>query len=43
MNIGNKIIYNGIEYTIILIEENTIHLENDNVGICVLKNEIEIQ
>lgn len=38
MNIGDKIIYNEIEYTIIIIDENTIHLlDNNEIGICILK------
>lgn len=41
MSIGGEIIYNGIEYTVTIIEDETIHMENNGIGICVLKNEIE--
>lgn len=41
MSIGDKIIYNGIEYTVTIIEDETIRMENNGIGICVLKNEIE--
>lgn len=37
MNIGEKIIYNNVEYTITIIEDETVHLENNDMGICVLK------
>jgi len=41
MNIGEKIIYNNVEYTITIIEDETVHLENNDMGICVLKTELE--
>lgn len=41
MNIGDKIIYNEIEYIITIIEEDTIHLESNGIGICVLKTELQ--
>lgn len=37
MNIGEKIIYNNVECTITIIEDETVHLENNDMGICVLK------
>jgi hypothetical protein len=30
MNIGDTLIYNGVEYTVWLIEETTAHLLNKN-------------
>ena len=41
MNIGEKIIYNNVEYTITIIEDVTVHLENNDGCICVLKTELE--
>ena len=39
MNIGDKIIYNEIEYTVWLIEENVAHLlDSSGNGICITIN-----
>lgn len=40
MNIGDVFIYNGVEYTIWLIEGDVIHGKNGDLGICVNKNEL---
>lgn len=41
MNKGEKIIYNGIEYTIWEIEETCVHLIDEaGNGICVLLTEL---
>lgn len=40
MKIGDKIFYNGIEYTVLLIEEEVVHLLNNMNGICILKTEL---
>jgi hypothetical protein len=38
MKIGDKYFYEGIEYTILEIEENTLHLIDANGnGICIIK------
>jgi len=41
MNIGDKIIYNDVEYTIIIIDNDTVHLMSNGIGICILKTEIQ--
>lgn len=41
MNIGDKIVFNGIEYTVTMIEEDTVHMESNGIGICVLKTLLE--
>ena len=40
MKIGDKIFYNGEEFTVWLIEGDIIHAENERVGICINKNDI---
>lgn len=41
MNEGDKIEINGVNYTVIIVEEEVYHLLDDNGnGICVLKTEI---
>jgi len=41
MQVGDKIIYFGIEYTIWLIEDETLHLiDKKNNGIAILNTEI---
>jgi hypothetical protein len=40
MNIGDVFIYNGVSYTIWLIEDDVIHAQNGEFGICINRNEI---
>lgn len=42
MKVGDKINYNGVEYTIWEIEDDTLHLiDSENNGIAILKTEIQ--
>lgn len=41
MNIGDKIVFNGIEYTVTIIEEDIVHMDCNGIGICVLKTLLE--
>lgn len=40
MKEGDKVLYKDIEYTILLIENEVVHLINDNEGLAVLKTEL---
>lgn len=42
MEVDDIIIYNGVVYTIWLIEDDTLHLtDSENNGIAILKTEIQ--
>ena len=40
--IDNKILYDGIEYSILEIEENVLHLINEFGGICILIEDLSL-
>lgn len=40
MMVGDKVIYNSVEYTVYLIEDNTAHLiDENNNGISILNTD----
>lgn len=41
--IENKIFYNGIEYQILLLEEDCVHIINENDGYCILIDNEELK